>query len=167
VSAATLIGAGSTDPDDIAAYLFTSAELDAKPSNSLLAPVATSTTPLQPIASSTATRRTQFYTADQSSVIPAFGVAWVNQDMDVTFTGNTINTVRLRGNSYGTGIALFAYTHISTSLEYRLNRTCLYTRMRGTFSALVKGSFLSFAATGLATDAPRGGRMVSLAYWQC
>lgn len=168
VSAAAIEGAGSTDPEAIADYLVEAAELESEFSSSMLAPRNDSGALFsRPIASAMAARTTQFYTADQTTVLPSFGIAWVNQDMNVTFTGNTINSVSLRGNSYGTGISLFAYTHINTSLEYRLNRTCLYTRMRGTFSAIVRGSFLSFAATVLATDAPRGGRMVSLSYWQC
>jgi hypothetical protein len=87
--------------------------------------------------------------------------------MSVTFTGSPMNSVRLSGSSYGTGISIFADSHINTTLECRKSRTCLYTHMKGTFSAIVKGSAVNFAATVLATDVPRGGRMVSLLYSHC
>lgn len=163
-----LIAAQTSDPLELAEFVLEEADRQSESVPSALRPAASAPVAVSRSAVSTsATRRTQFYTADQSTVLPAFGVAWVNQDMNVTYTGNTINSVSLRGNSYGTGISLFAYTHVNTSLQYRLNRTCLYTSMRGTFSAIVKGSAVSFVATVLATDAPRGGRMVSLLYTQC
>jgi len=163
VSSELVQAAGSSDPAAIADFIVDEAERTQRTQAPPVSSLARAASPQSVSAVST----TVNYTADQNTTLPSFGVAWVNQDMSVTFTGNTINSVRLKGNSYGTGISIFAYSHINTTLEYRKSRTCLYTHMKGTFSAIVKGSAVNFAATVLATDAPRGGRMVSLLYSDC
>lgn len=79
-----------------------------------------------------------------------------------TFSGSRVSSTRLKGGSYVYGVSLFAYSHNYTEVSYSRSNTCLLTRMKGTFSAIVKGSFISFAATVLAADGPRSGKMVSL-----
>lgn len=166
VSPELIAAVGSTDANEIVEYIIGEAEaanVDASTAASQPStPVASA-----PFATQAAAKKTVSYTADQSTVLPAFGVAWVNQDMNVTFTGNKINSVKLSGNSYGTGISLFAYSHIKTTLTYRKSNTCLYTDMKGTFSAIVKGSSVAFAATVRAADGPRNGKMVSINVNDC
>ncbi len=169
VSPELVSAAGSSDPDVIATYILSEAQSVAASGEAVAQLSAGSEARNLAPSSSAALRasKTQNYTADQLTALPSIGVAWVNQDMTVNFTGNTINSVTLNGNSYGTGISVFVYSHINTRLEYRLNRTCLFTHMKGTFSAIIKGAPLSFAAEVLASDGPRNGNMSDILYTSC
>lgn len=163
VSEELAAAAGSDDPASIAEYIVAEVERQAGDAPAPTRNPAVDSAALPSLnEQATASRKTVGYTADQSAVLPAFGVAWVNQDMSVTFSGNKISSVKLRGSSYGTGISVFAYSHIRTTISYSKSQTCLLTRMKGTFSAVVKGSAVAFAASVLAADGPRGGKMVNL-----
>jgi hypothetical protein len=163
VSPELIAAVGSDDASEVAGYIV--AEVKRRASDRRLPssnPAVEKTQPLQKQSGVTATRKTARYTADQTTVLPAFGMAWVNQDMTVTFSGTKISSVKLHGASYGTGVALFAYSHIRTTISYTKSQTCLLTRMKGAFSAVINGSAISFAASVVAADGPRGGRMVNL-----
>ena len=163
VSPQLVAAAGSDEPPKVAEYIFAEVKRRAKDAQAPTSnPAAEAASEPKQKEQMSATRKTVRYTADQSTVLPALGIAWVNQDMSVTFSGNTISSVKLQGSSYGTGVSVFAYSHISTAISYSGGKTCLLTRMKGTFSAVVKGSAVAFAASVLAADGPRGGKMVNL-----
>jgi hypothetical protein len=163
VSSKLAEAAGSDDPVKIADYIVADVKRQADNAQTVsVNPALEVARPPSLTKQTSASRKTVGYTADQSTVLPAFGVAWVNQDMSVTFSGTKISSVKLRGSSYGTGISVFAYSPVRTTISYSKSQTCLLTRMKGTFSAIVKGSAVAFSASVLAADGPRGGRMVNL-----
>lgn len=168
VSAELVAAAGTDDPSALAAYIvgeLTAEAAQASTDAQVQAPASVGTPTLS--ARAAAAAKSVNYTADQLVPITALGVGWINQDMTVKFTGNTINSITLNGNSYGTGLSIFAYSHINTTLKYYKSKTCVRTYMKGTYSAIVKGSAVSFADTVIAADAPRNGGMTSINHSDC
>lgn len=148
--------AGSDDPAVIASYVLDEMFAESTASPALASP----RSDVQALAAGSIS-----YTADQNVTVPAIGIAWVAQDMTVSYSGSTITGVDLKGNSYQYGLSLGAWNPNYTEIDHY--GSCLKTSMTGTFSAIVKGTALNFPATVLATDQLQGGSMVSVLYTDC
>lgn len=92
---------------------------------------------------------TKSYTSAVFAGVPAVGVCWIHQDFEATVTSGKITSKKLQGISYQTGVCVFAWSHNRSWFEQPSN-TKLNVYSKGTFSAIVKGTGVSFAATFLA-----------------
>lgn len=150
-----LISAAGEDPADIAAYI-----LNAAPTTSPQSQDASNPVESQPQA-------LKEFTVDQFAGIPAVGAVWINQDLNVNISGDNVTSATTLGSSYRTGVSVFAWNPIRTTVEIKRGGGCIATSMKGTFDAIVKGAPVSFAATLLASDEARNGNLVSVTYQEC
>ncbi len=102
---------------------------------------------------------TQSYTSAVFAGVPAIGVCWIHQDFKATVTSGKITSKSLKGNSYQTGVCVFAWSPNYSWFDQPSN-TKLDVNSKGTFSAIVKGTGVSFSATFLAYYNVSGGVLV-------
>lgn len=88
------------------------------------------------------TMGTRNYTSSVFAGVPAGGVCHVKQDFRATVTNYKVTSKSLRGNSYQTGVCVFAWSPNYSYFSGKLN-----LHSKGTFSAIVKGSAVNFSAT--------------------
>lgn len=82
------------------------------------------------------------YTSSVFSGVPAVGVCNVHQDFEATVSNYKITSKKLLGSSYQDGVCVFQWTP-----NYSWFTGNLDVHSKGTFSAFVKGSSVSFTAT--------------------
>lgn len=85
------------------------------------------------------------YNAQVFAGVPAGGVCQVRQDFSATVSNYKVTSKKILGSSYVVGFCLCVWT--PNRAWFGQSGREFYVYMKGTFSALIKGSPLSFSAT--------------------
>lgn len=91
------------------------------------------------------TRGTNQYTARVFAGLPMIGACNIYQDLSATVFQHRVRSHKLLGNSYVGGVCLFAWTSNRSWAEQ--NGKIFNVYMKGTASAIVKGSSITFNPT--------------------
>ncbi|WP_146007730.1 hypothetical protein [Brachybacterium sp. UMB0905] len=112
-----------------------------------------SAAPTGPIASPTGTAT---YNAKVFAGVPAGGICQIRQDFRATVTNYRVSGVKILGSSYVVGVCLFQWS--PNRQWHSISGRTFNLRMKGTFSAVIKGGPITFSATFLAIyDIQRSG----------
>lgn len=88
---------------------------------------------------------TKTYNAKVFSGVPAGGICQIRQDFRATVTNSKVSKVSILGSSYGVGVCVFQWS--ANRAWHQTSGKVFNLRMKGVFSAVIKGGPVSFSAT--------------------